>query len=235
MICTAAGPNAFPYGPIPRNGYKRWYSCRYFWNIFENKDLETTDHVPFQYPVPRLPPEPVVGTSIAQGPQLPPVIFREGKELMEHIIEFMYFGQLQMLEDQEGAFSGEQYDHLTRLLTWCALLTFYQNSVSVCALFSRKERRQRHSGLHAAAPVVNRTVVHANTRPFLFPACSAPLVGFGGGGSVCVCYSQMRPVIGRGSVLGVQEPRAGSRGAECAPAGTHAAVPANGHPGGAAA
>ena len=90
----------------------------------------------FQYPPP--PPPPLPGPAptgaeeslpphytvamrnldVPQGDPLPPCIFRLGADLMRLIIDFMYFGQLDMLEEQAGPFSDEQYDVITRLLAW---------------------------------------------------------------------------------------------------------------------
>jgi hypothetical protein len=68
---------------------------------------------------------------VAQGEPLPPVISREGEQLMRHIIEFMYFGQLESLEMQQGPFSEETHDVLTRLLIWCSP-TFAPGTVATC-------------------------------------------------------------------------------------------------------
>jgi hypothetical protein len=49
------------------------------------------------------------------------VFFRESSTVLERIVEFMYLGQIAMLEESAGCPSEDQYNTWMWLLTWCVL------------------------------------------------------------------------------------------------------------------
>jgi hypothetical protein len=118
--------------------------CRYLWSKLEGRLADNGGTSTLMAPPPPPPsaelapgcstfsPEETMfltvatsGLEVKQLDPLPPLLFRGGESMMRLIIEYRYFGQLQLLEDavqstHQMPLCNKDFDLVTRLLTWCA-------------------------------------------------------------------------------------------------------------------